>query len=391
VRRYTGIIIALVVAVLLYLFVFRDLYYTPRSYYRSEAAGNRWMSDGFTVAVVWPPHANASLVEGVTLAAEEVNNGGSALAGKIKLRFFTETADRALARSVSSDRTVLAVIGHEATGGAIPASITYEKHGILFLSAKSTDIRLTEHGFQYVFRLAPDDRVMTRALANFAVANKWVRVGALFGRTDHGVMASAEFIEVAKTAGLHTPFLESFLHQVRADRQDFRPVVAAIRGRQFDAIMLADELPWAGKLLRDMLTMGVTQPILATDKLDSTEVWASAGVAANNLYVASAIDPDSTLPGFAGFRERFQRRFNTAPGYGAAQGYSAFMLFVNAALRSGSVDPLVVATTLKTNVWADILGDMSFDNSGNIVGRDITIKHMRDGVFRTVSLIEETP
>ena len=62
----------------------------------------------------------------------------------MKLQFFTETEDNgALAREIAEIPDVLAVIGHELDGPTIPASITYESNGMLFIAPKSTDIRLT--------------------------------------------------------------------------------------------------------------------------------------------------------------------------------------------------------------------------------------------------------
>ena len=125
--------------------------------------------------------------------------------------------------------------------------------------------------------------------------------------------------------------------------------------------------------------------ILAGDKLDSSDAWRLAGKAANNLYVASAVDPASVHPEYVAFRRRFADRYKSNPGYGASQGYEAFTLFVKAAEKSQSVDPVVVATTLKTNDWAGLFGTFRFTANGAITGRSVIIKRMQDGVFNTVA------
>ncbi len=50
--------------------------------------------------------------------------------------------------------------------------------------------------------------------------------------------------------------------------RDFRQLAAEIRCFAFDALLVADALPAGGKLVHDLVRMGVTQPILGTDKLD---------------------------------------------------------------------------------------------------------------------------
>ena len=160
-------------------------------------------------------------------------------------------------------------------------------------------------------------------------------------------------------------------------------MIAGIRKQKFDAILFADVLPWAGKVLKDMQEMGLTEPIIATDKLDEKSLWAIAGTAANGLYVTSAVDPNSQLGQYVGFRARFRKRFGEDPDYGAAQGYEALMLIANAATMSKSADPLVLSTTLRTNKWNGLFGPFSFDHNGDVLNRELTLKRMQDGIFYT--------
>ena len=392
--------VALVVsAALLYFFVIRDTYYHASATARS-AVGNAWMDIGFTVAIVWPPHTDKSLVEGVTLAVEELNASKSKLAGKLHLKFFAEPlgdyGGNELARQVVQEPDVLAVIGHEGSGSAIPASVTYEGHGILFLSPKNTDVRLTSHGFGYVFRLTPDDEVITRAMAAYALGQNWKKIGVLYGRNGHGESASSLIVGRAKDEGLETMFFRSYIEERDWVNQDFRPLVGELRREQFDAVMLADQLPWAAKMLVDMARMGLNQPVIATDKLDSLQVWQIAQIAANNLYVASSVNPESKEPAYLAFRQRFRARFNADPGYGASQGYEALKLFIDACARSHSADPVVLANTLRSvdtnDPWHGLFGDFTFAHNGNVIGRAVSIKKMFNGVFSTVdSITVETP
>lgn len=388
-RLWTAVLLV-VLGALLYIFVFRSQYYQSPATVRSSGQ-NEWLEQGFTVAIVWPPHSSVSLVEGVQLAFEEIP-ADSPLYGKMKLQFFTEVEDNgALARQIAQIPDVLTVIGHEFDAPTIPASITYEDNGMLFIAPKSTDIRLTGHEFRYVFRLTPEDRAMATALADFAVSRGWKRIGTLYGRADHGESAMKQFLTATGRAGLAVPFMRSFFHSLVWQRQDFREMIGTFREQEFDAIMLADQLPWASKLLMDMDLMGVTQPVLATDKLDSMQVWQMASTSANNLYVASAVDPSATEPAYLAFRERFRKKFGVPPGYGSSQGYEAMKLLIDAITKSGSADPIVVSTTLRTNPWQGLFGEFTFDAEGDVVGRSISIKRQQDGKFTTVMTVPGEP
>ena len=362
--------------------VAKTTYYKPGRIERSEV-GRAGFASGFTVAVVWPDRSEADFVNGVEFAVEELNAAHAPLSNKIHLKFVPETNANAtqVARDVVADPRVVVAIGHEIS--PIAASITYQNHGVLFVAPKSTNPHLTTHDFDYVFRLTPTDEELADAITRFALERGWTRVGVLVGRNDHGDTALRQFQIQAAEQGLEVVFAQSYAEEPDWSVQDFRPMIAAIRKQKFDAILFADVLPWAGKVLKDMQEMGLTEPIIATDKLDEKSLWTIAGTAANGLYVTSAVDPNSQLGQYVGFRARFHKRFGEDPDYGAAQGYEALMLIANAATLSKSADPLVLSTTLRTNKWNGLFGPFSFDHNGDVLDRRLTLKRMQDGVFYT--------
>jgi branched-chain amino acid transport system substrate-binding protein len=374
-----------------YWLLVKDMYYTPASELR---AGREWPPKSVRIVVPWPKDGRISLTEGVTLALEELNASTSALAGRINVEFIddpvVDSDHGRIARGIAADNDVVAVIGHEQSESAITSAVSYEHAGILFLSPKASLSRLTEHGFQYTFRLVPDDASFAEALAHFAARRGWKKLGVFYGRFEQGEALASWFPLYAVRDALTPLYYRSYLPASDYRRQDFRALLATMRTVETDAILLADQLPWAAKVLVDMQAMGFTQPILAGDKLDSSDAWRLAGTAANNLYVASAVDPDSKEADYLAFHRRFFDRFKTNPGYGASQGYEAFNLFVRAAERSQSIDPVVIATTLKTNEWRGIFGPFAFTTDGAITGRKVIIKRMRDGVFTTVGTEEVT-
>lgn len=358
-------------------------------YAERAETGEAWRKNGLTVAVVWPKNETPDFVEGVTLAWEQVDKGTGPLAGKIRLRRFIEptTADEGgIAEQVAADGNVMVVLGHAIPDHIVPASLVYERHAIVFLTTQATDPRSTSHQFQYVFRLTPDDVQIADALVRFASSVGIKRVGVIYARTDHGESASRQFAAKVASQGLSLAFFRSY-HAKRGEwwKQDFRPLVAEIRREQFDAVLVADELPLAAKLVRDLGEMGVTQPVLATDKLDSPQLAQIAGAAANKVYVASPFDAESETAEFAAFHRDFEARYKIAPSYAAAQGYEAFMLATNAGLASRTAAPLVLATTIRlTPVWHGLFGDVSFRQQGDVLGRQIAIKRMVDGQFHSV-------
>jgi branched-chain amino acid transport system substrate-binding protein len=362
---------------------------TAPSYEARTAAGEAWHERGFAIAVVWPKRDRADFVEGVTLAWEETDHGKGPLAGKIRLRKYTESEsgeESGLAMRVAMASDVMAVLGHAVPEHVVPASLVYERHSVLFLTPQATDPRSTNHRFQYVFRLTPNDEQIARALARFAEARGFKRVGVLYARTDHGETASRAFIAHAAQRGVRTAFLRSY-HPVKGNwhSRDFRQLAAEIRAFEFDALLVADALPAGGKLVHDLVRMGVTQPILATDKLDPEGLRQIAGEhAARAVFSATPYDPSAATPEYVSFRNRFVKRFNTEPNYAAAQGYEAFMLAAHASVASRTAAPLVLATTIRlAPSWTGLFGNFSFRHDGDMRGRRIAITHVGDRGLQT--------
>jgi ABC-type branched-subunit amino acid transport system substrate-binding protein len=380
----------IIVSLALYVSVLRSSYYQPYYEERSKIGAN-WKSNGITVAVVWPPHTDFSFVHGFKTALEELNEKKGPLAGKIHPEYYEEGWDSsgksgaAIAQKVVRNRNVLAVLGHEVSASSIPASLTYEMHGILFLTPKSTIPRLTTHNFLYTFRLTPNDREVAAAMVEFAKQQGWNKVGIFYARSPGGESLAPLIQAQTVNKGVEVAFLRSYL--ARDDdwqEQDFRPMIAEIRKEQFDAVMIADQLPRGAKLVTDLRKMGMDKPIIANDKLDSGELWRLAQQAANNVYVASTVDPSANTPRFLEFKSRFRRRWGQDPGYGASQGYEALMLLADAGEESDSADPLVIATTLRAYKWKGLFGEYEFSQSGDVEGRHISIKLLQNNQFTTV-------
>jgi branched-chain amino acid transport system substrate-binding protein len=365
-----------------YLAGYREHYYHSPHSARTEA-GDAVFQKGGTVAVVWPDDKCCGFLHGVRMAWEEISQRGP-LAGKIKLREFYEGGHRfrqAAARA-AADSSVLAVLGHESSESAVAAALLYQSNGILFLTPMVTEPRLTSFGFRYLFRLTPSDREISASLARLAKDEGWTRLGVIYARNEHGESFAPHFVAQAEEAGLTVSFMRSYLpHADPSYRQDFRPLIADFANETYDAVVIADRLPRAGWLVADLRSMGVTAPVLGGDKLDSALLWKTAGAAANGVYVASAVDPDAASPAAVRFRREFQRRYGSPPDYEATQGYEAYRLLVEAWEGSRSGAPVVVATTLRTRPWKGLFGEYAFTAEGEIRGREISIKRMKDGDF----------
>src|SRR5215510_10521280 len=120
-------VISLALCTPLYLTIFKNEFYRPDQDERAQT-GALWRKKGITVAVVWPPHKDVSFVHGVFAGVEELDAAKGPLAGKIRIKTYDEDSvetdeDGAdVARRVVKDPDTVAVLGHEFSETAVPAS-----------------------------------------------------------------------------------------------------------------------------------------------------------------------------------------------------------------------------------------------------------------------------
>jgi branched-chain amino acid transport system substrate-binding protein len=237
--------------------------------------------------------------------------------------------------------------------------------------------------------MTPDDRAMAAALAEFSKKQAFSKVAILYARTALGESLAPSLVSELAKHGIELAFYRSYLPVDDWRHQDFRAIIADLIQKPFDAVVVVDQLPRAAGLVSDLRRMGIRQPILGGDKLDSPELWDIAGQASEGLYAVSAVDTSTQTPEYLAFRQRFRKRYGAEPDYGASQGYESFRLLIEAVLESKSADPIVLATTLRVGKWKGIFGPFSFNHEGDIVGRSLSTKRMNDGIFASVPSAKE--
>ncbi len=336
------------------------------------------------IGVVWPKDTlYGQMVAGATLAQEEINQKGGILGGRpIQLWDYDDTPN--IADSITSNLDLLAIIGHRTSATALPASITYEYRGLLFLAPRATRMALTTHNFQHVFRSIPNSKQMGAQLAHFTKWSKHKNIVILYSRDAYAEEVASEFYENAVDIHLNVVHRASFFEY----RSNFRSIIADFRGKKFDAIFLATWPKAAAQLMKQTRDMGIRDvPFIGVDAMDSPLLSEIAGDAAEGTVVPTVYDARAvTSLDSLRFIENFQKRFNQTPDTWAAQGYDGVKLLAHAMEDSKSSVPLVVATSLRyLRFWLGVTGVYRFDRSGDITGKLYKFNVLKDGKFETIS------
>ena len=340
------------------------------------------------VAVVLKPNAPASFAAGVDIALMEENiNGiefeldGKKINRKIVLHYVN---DENKINEVVNNHEIVAVIGFIGSVSAIEASISYENHGILFLSTSATDQRLTNHGLKYVFSIIPIDKDYARKLVDFAEGRQYKKVTYLYARQGgYGINLCNMFSSFL--LGKHITIVGS--HSFDNTENDHRELIYEMLKTDTDAILLGAVGEPAARVIYQLRALGINKPILGSDGLDNPKIWDMSGEKAFDTYVASVYVDNPYLENknsYPEFYKAFNEKHQRAPDYLARQGYESVKILATAFRKSNSTVPITVAATLKYS-FNQAFGGYSFDSLGRITNKDILMKVMNKGSFYDVS------
>ena len=103
------------------------------------------------------------------------------------------------------------------------------------------------------------------------------------------------------------------------------------------------------------------------------------------VYAVTNFSSESTSAAFSAFRTTFKARYGRDIDQAAFQGYDALMVLAKAIEAAQSVRGADIAAALKAaDEWNEAAGPYRFDESGNIVGRTLTVKRAERGSFQEV-------
>ncbi|MEM1056011.1 MAG: ABC transporter substrate-binding protein [Bacteroidota bacterium] len=358
-------------------------------------------ADGdLVVGVAWPWSARTVglYAEGLDMAVEEINADGGVNGRPVRLVRGDDgesvNEGRLVAQRFADDPEVVAVIGHLNSHVSIPAADIYERGGLLMLTPASTAPALTRKGYSRIFRSVHDDEEVGREMVSLAQEQGWRRVYVVYVRNAYGEGLASAFESAAAGANVDVVGRESY----GSDGSGLDELVEDVRQRRdaqgFDAVFLAGVPPEAGQVISALRKGGVGAPVFGGDALDTAELVASAGGAAEGVYVASVFHPDDPRPEAQAFRQAFEARYGRAPDSWAARGYEAVRVLAQAMEVAGSAAPEKVAVALReSGEVRGITGPFGFDEKGDVVGKRLVTAVVRDGRFEfhgTGALASET-
>ena len=261
---------------------------------------------------------------------------------------------------------------------AIPASRVYNDNGIL-LTTVGTNPKITQSGYQTVFRIVASDTQVGGSMASYAARELKIRnIGVIDDRTAFGQGVAMEFKRQAQAAGMKVVG-----HEFTTDKaSDFAAILTALRAKRVDAVFYGGYAPQAAPMARQMKQLGLNVPLLGGDTLCSPEMAKLGGAAVGeNVRCAQAGAILAKQPGGPAFLAAYKQRFKRDPDVYAPSFYDQTKFIAQAMKSANSTDAAKVGQAMHSISYQGVVGTYGYDPKGNLKKTAVTVYTFKNGAL----------
>lgn len=278
-------------------------------------------------------------VQGVKLAAEEINNSGGVLGRKIRLIIEDdlgkpEEAALVVTKLITRD-SVIAVIGENSSSQSLAAAPVCQSSRIPMISPSSTNPKVTKIG-DYIFRVCFTDPYQGKALASFVKLNLKANTAAVLrdNKNDYSV-GLAEFFTKEYTALGGKVVAQA--NYVGGDTE-FRPQLTSFKSKKPAVVFIPGFYTDVGQIAIQARDLGITQPLVGGDGWDSPTVIEIGGKAVNDSYFSDHYFVGDPRPVVQRFVTEIRKRYGRNPEANASLGYDALKILAESIRKANSLD-----------------------------------------------------
>ncbi|HEY4745844.1 MAG TPA: ABC transporter substrate-binding protein [Desulfuromonadaceae bacterium] len=322
-------------------------------------------------------------LEGMRLAADEINAGGGVLGKRIEIVEADNRGDKqegaALAQRFVSRDNVVAILGDPTTGISKVVAPIAQKAQVVMLSAGSTGPGVVELG-DYIFRDTLLDNVAMPALVDYLVKGlKFTRIALITSdNNDYSVGLSQTFKEAIKGKNIQIVSDE----KIKDGDKDFSPQITNIKAQKPDAIFFTGYYTEGALLMKEARKQGLTVPMVGGDGISASTFLELGGDAVEGSISYLGFSPEQASGPVATFVENYKRRTGQLPEMFGAQGYDGLKLLADAMKRANSTDPKIFRTALaQTRNFPGVSGTITIRPNREPVKSPLCLLEVKGGKY----------
>jgi len=339
------------------------------------------------------PTVGDSCKKAMELLAEQINQQGGLKVGerRLPLRLYIEDNEdkaesaAAAAQKLISQNNVLAIIGPNASGNAIPAARICEDSSVIMISPWSTNPKTTE-GKKQVFRACFIDDFQGQVMAKFARQHlKADTAAVLYDVASEYNKGIAEYFKQFFEADGGK--VVAFTSYTTGDK-DFSSQLTTIKAAAPQVLFLPNYYNEVPLQVRQARHQGLTCAIIGSDSWGSQELLTLGGADLEGSYFSTHYAPDIATPKAQEFIKAYEAKYGKKPDDVAALTYDAGQLLCQAITRAGVLDRVKVRDTLaQITEFEGVTGKMTFKGGGDPV-KSAVILLIQNGQFKYFASVQ---
>lgn len=315
------------------------------------------------------------------IMVEEWNAKGGVLGKPVELVKFDDknSAEEAtsIAQKIVSDKDIIGVLGHFASGVSMAAAPTYEENQIIEISNCASHPDYSGIG-DYIFRnntvISEEFKVIVDILVNDLKVSK---VGVVAIKTDWGTTAGGIADELIKG----NPALTLVAHEdVMETSDDYSPAIAKLEDAGAEAVVLVGMYGLYGPIAKQYKAVNPEIKLVGVSNAYTQQIIELGGDAVEGLLAPVSFYSDSDDPAVQSFVAKYTERFGSEPSSLAAQAYDSIGIFLTAIENAGTLDRPAVRDAVQNIDYPGITGQTTFDEIGD-AAKNYTKVVIKDGKF----------
>ncbi len=331
---------------------------------------------GLAAALTGPmAWAGAGSEQGAEFAVADLNARGGVLGEQIELVTADDYCEGEQAIAAANKlvaAAVVAVVGHQCSGAAIPASKVYSQAGLLMISTSATNPLLTEQGFTNVFRMVGRDDVQGR-IAGDLLAERWGNrpIAIVHDGQTYGKGLAEETRKRLNQRGI----TEAMFAAIEPGKADYWDVIEKMRARGIEVLYYGGYMHEAALIIRQAKEHDYDLQLVAGGGIGREDFGLIAGPASDGTLMTNPPLPSG--PEAAELAAKF-----TEGSQNTYTAYAALQAWAQAVEMAGTFETGAVAKTLRTQKFDTVLGRIGFDAKGDVTGYSTFIWYVwRDGKY----------
>jgi branched-chain amino acid transport system substrate-binding protein len=297
------------------------------------------------------------------MGVEEINKSGGINGRPIDLMMEDDTGKPDVGRSaieklISQDKVIVVTGGYSSSVTYAVSAVAQQRKTPFLVTTGSAD-KITEQGWDYVFRIGPPVSEYPKALNSFlAEVVKPKTVAILYENTLFGQSGSKEFAQQCESAGIKVLMKEGY----EAGAVDFKPLLIKVKAAKPDFVYMISYIMDAALLMRQSKELNFNPKLFVGGGAGFTlpEFASNAGDAAEYVFSADLWSPTLPYTGAKEYFDNYLKRFNTPTEYHGAQAYSSIYVVADALKRAKELTPEGVREALTATDMMTVFGPVKF-------------------------------